>query len=97
MITNKIIAQEILLIASELLNKKSLVVTVYTVADYHTVSFNPIENSYKADDVAFSIDGYESFIKNITDEERQKPLDYFSTRYILPAVTIMAHFIKKAA
>ena len=90
------IAKEILLIASRLLNKNSTV-TVYTITDYYTVSLDPVENTYKADDIAFSIDGYESFIQNITDEERQKPLDYFSTRYILPAVTIMAHWIKKAA
>ena len=97
MITNQIIAKEILHIASELLNRKSIVVTVYTVADYYTVSFQPVYNTYNADDIAFSIDGHESFIKNITEEERKKPLDYFSTRYILPAVTILVHWIKKAA
>ena len=90
------IAKEILLIASRLLNKNSTV-TVYTITDYYTVSLDPVENAYKADDIAFSIDGNTSFIQNITDEERQKPLDYFSARYILPAVTIMVALIKKAA
>ena len=97
LITNQIIAKEILHIASELLNRESIVVIVYTVADYYTVSFQPVYNTYNADDIAFSIDGHESFIKNITEEERKKPLDYFSTRYILPAVTILVHWIKKAA
>ena len=90
------IGKEILLIASRLLDKNSIV-TVYTVTDYYAVSLDHVENTYKADDIVFSIDGNTSFIKNITDEERQKPLDYFSARHILPAVTIMAHWIKKAA
>ena len=90
------IGKEILLIASRLLDKNSIV-TVYTGTDYYTVSLDHVENTYKADDIAFSIDGNTSFIKNITKEERLKPLDYFSTRHILPAVTIMVNCIKQAA